>query len=87
MRPAAVVVGEEGVAEGLQLGHGVRLLGFGFEPFLQRLVEAFHFAAGGGVVRPGMLLSYTEAAEFGLETVDGVPAGLAAGEAGGEHQA
>jgi hypothetical protein len=29
----------------------------------------------------------TEAAEFGLETVDGVPAGAAAGEAGGEHHA
>jgi len=34
-----------------------------------------------------MLLGYAEPAEFGLETVDGVPAGLAAGEAGGEHQA
>jgi len=43
------------------------LLGFGFEPFLQRLVEAFHFAAGGGVVRPGMLLGYAEPAEFGLK--------------------
>jgi hypothetical protein len=36
-------------------------------------VEAFHFAAGGGVVRPGMLLGYAEPAEFGLETVDGEP--------------
>jgi hypothetical protein len=71
----------------LQLGQGLGLPGLRGQPFLQCLVEAFHFAAGGRVVRPGVLLGHAEAAQFGLETVDGVPAGVAAGEAGREDHA
>jgi hypothetical protein len=87
VRPAGVVVVDEVVAEGLQLGDGGGLLGLRSEPFLQGLVEAFHFAAGGGVVRFGVFLCHAEIAEFGLEAVDGVAAGAAAGEAGGEDHA
>ena len=83
VRPAAVVVGGELVAEGLQFGQGLGLPRLRSEPFLQRLLEPFHFAAGGGVVRPGVLLDHTQMAEFGLEAVDGVASGAAAGEAGG----
>jgi hypothetical protein len=50
VRPAAVVVGEEGVAEGLQLGHGVRLLGFGFEPVTSREVVCGFLVDVRGVV-------------------------------------
>ena len=57
MRPGAVVVGDELVAEGLQLGDRSGLLRLGAQPFLQRLLEPFDFAAGGGVVRLGVLLT------------------------------
>jgi hypothetical protein len=64
---SAVVVGvDEGVDQALQLGDGVRLEGLGAEPFLQDLLEAFDFAAGGGVVRAGVLLLDVEAGEFGF---------------------
>ncbi len=60
---ALVVVGrDEGVDEGLQLGEGGRLVGLGEQPFLQRLLEAFDLAAGGGVVRAGVLLHHVAAA-------------------------
>ena len=39
------------------------------------------------MVRPGMLLHHAEVAQFGLEAVDGVASGAAAGEAGGEDHA
>src|SRR5829696_6420991 len=87
VRPAAVVVANEGVAEGLQLRDGGRLLRLGGEPFLQGLLKSLHFAAGGGVVRFGVLLHHAESAEFGLEAVEGVASGVAAGEAGGEDHA
>jgi hypothetical protein len=56
--------------------------GWGAQPGLHRLFEAFDFAAGGGVVGSSVLLGDAEAAQFGLE---GVGSSLAAGEAGGEH--
>jgi hypothetical protein len=59
----------------------------GFQPFLQGLVEAFHFATGGGVVRFGMFLHHAEVTQQGGEAVEGVPSGAAAGEASGEHHA
>ena len=70
MRPAVVVVGDECVAEGLQLGHGLRLPRLGFQPFLQRLVEPFHLPAGGRVVRFGVLLGHAEIAQFSGEAVE-----------------
>ena len=85
MRPPGVVVGDEGVAEGLQLGQRGGLAGLGTEPFLQCLLEPFHLAAGGGMVRLGVFLHDTEPAQFGLEAVDGVPARRSASEPGGEH--
>ena len=72
---------------GLQLGQGLRLPDLGCEPFLQGLVESLHLPAGGGVVRFGVLLHDAEAAQFGLEAVDGAASGAAAGEAGSEYQA
>jgi hypothetical protein len=70
------------VAEGSWLGDGLRLLRLRGEPFLQGLVEAFHFAAGGGVVGFGVLLDHAEVAQQGGEAVEGVASCLAAGEAG-----
>ena len=58
--------------------------GLAVEPFLEGLLEAFDFAAGGGVVGSGVLLGDVEAAEFVLE---GVAAAFAAGEAGGVDHA
>jgi hypothetical protein len=54
------------------------------QPFLEGLVEPFDFAAGGGVVRAGVLLEHAVASEFGLEAVD--PA-AAASETRRVHQA
>jgi pimeloyl-ACP methyl ester carboxylesterase len=52
VRAPVVVVLDEGVELGLQLGHGGRgrLLG---QPFLQRLVQSFDFPAGLGMVGSG----------------------------------
>ena len=80
-RPGVVVVGNEGVAEGLQAGQGLRLPGLGCEPFLRRLVEPLHLPAGSGMVQPGMLLCHDQAAQFGGEAVDGVVASGATGYA------
>ena len=55
--------------------------GVGGEPAFEGLVEAFDFAAGGRVVRPGVLLDDAEAVE---KVFEAVAATLAAGEAGGE---
>ena len=46
--PVLVVVLAEGVDQGLQLGDGRGLVWLGGEPFLEGLLEAFDFAAGGG---------------------------------------
>ena len=81
MRPVVVVVVGELVEEGLQVGDGGWLGGSSAEPFFQGLLEAFDFAAGGGVVGSGVLLGDVEADEFGFE---GVASASSAGEAGGE---
>jgi hypothetical protein len=47
---AVVVLIDEGVEEGLELGDRGRLERLFAEPFLQRLLEALHLPAGGGVV-------------------------------------
>jgi hypothetical protein len=65
----------------LQLGDGRGLVGLGVEPTLQGLVEAFDLAAGGGVVRPRVLLLHAEANQFGFEAV---AAAFAARQSGGE---
>src|SRR3954451_5364065 len=57
-----VVVVDEGVEEGLQLGNRGGLVGLGAEPSFEGLVEAFDLAAGGGVVGPRVLLADSEAA-------------------------
>ena len=64
-----IVVGDEGVAEGLQLSDGLRLSRLSGEPHFEGLVEAFHFAAGGGVVGLGVLLGHAEVAQQGGEAV------------------
>jgi hypothetical protein len=79
-----VVVVDEVFEQCLELGDGGGLVGSGAEPAFEGLVEAFDFAAGGGVSGPGVLLVDAEAAEFGLEAV---AAAAAAGEAGGEDHA
>ena len=58
--------------------------GWAREPLLHGLLEAFDLAAGGGVVRAGVLLGDAEAASSCLEAV---AAAAAAGEAGGEDHA
>jgi len=50
-----VLVGEH-VDQRLQLADRRGLPGLGAEPFLEGLLEAFDFAAGGGVVGSGVLL-------------------------------
>ena len=69
MRPALVVLVDEGVEQGLELGDGGGLVGLGAQPLLHGLLEAFDLAAGGGVVGSGVLLDDVEAAEFVLEGV------------------
>ena len=53
---------------GLELGEGVGGW-LGGEPAFEGLVEAFDFAAGGRVVRSGVLLGDAEGGEGGLEAV------------------
>jgi hypothetical protein len=72
--------GDEGVQECLQVSDGGGLVGLGAEPFLHGLLKSFDLAAGGGVVRAGVLLGDVELAKFGLQ---GGAAAAAAGEAGG----
>jgi hypothetical protein len=83
VRSIVVVGADEGVDEGLQLGDGDRLDGLGEQPLLHRLLEPFDLAAGGGVVRAGVLLHDVAAAELVLEVVAAAAAAAAAGEAGG----
>ncbi len=77
VRAVVVAGGDEDVEQSLQLVDGGRLVGSGGHPVLQRLVEAFDLAAGGGVAGPGVLLHHVGPAQFVLE------GGAAAGEAGG----
>lgn len=83
VRAAVVVFGDELIELGLQLGDGGGA-GLGGEPFLQCLVEAFDFPAGGGVVGGGVDLLDAQAVQFGFE---GVAAAFSSGEAGGEDHA
>ena len=80
---AVVVVLDEGVELGLQLGDGggAGLVG---EPFFEGLVESLDLAAGGGVVGGGVDLGDSEAAQFVFEAV---ASAFAAGEPGGEDHA
>ena len=55
------VVGDEAIAEGLQLSNCLGLLGLEDEPFLQRLWNRPTLAAD-RVVRPRMLLHHAEVA-------------------------
>ena len=76
---ALVVLVDELVEESLEFRQG----GGGWlggEPFLEGLLEAFDFAAGGGVVGAGVLLGDVERGEGGLESV---AAAAVAGEADG----
>jgi hypothetical protein len=64
-----LVVGlEEHIDQVLQLGDG-GWLGLASQPVLQGLLEAFDFAAGGGVVGSGVLLDDVEGVEVLLEPV------------------
>ena len=84
VRAVVVVVVDEGVEQGLQLGDGGRLGGLGAQPLLHGLLESFDLAAGGGVVGAGVLLDDVQAAQLVLEAV---AAAAAAGEPGGEDHA
>nr|WP_231737595.1 hypothetical protein [Mycobacterium sp. IS-1742] len=78
-----VVLVDEGVELGLQFGQGVGV-GLAGEPAFEGLVEAFDFAAGGGVVGGGVDLDDAKVVQFVLQ---GVAAASAAGQSGGEHHA
>ena len=65
VRAVVVVGGDEAVEQGLELGDGGRLDRLGGQPFLEGLLEAFDLAAGGRVVRAGVLLGDAQAAQFG----------------------
>ena len=73
-----IFVGEV-VEEPLELVDGAGR-GLGFEPFFEGLLESLDFAAGGGVVGPGVLLLDSQVGEEGFE---GVAAAFPAGVAGG----
>ncbi len=51
-----VIDDSEGVEQCLEFACCGRLVGLRFEPVFHCLLEAFDFAAGGGVVRFGMFL-------------------------------
>src|SRR5262245_6630213 len=73
-----VVDVDEAVEQRLQVGQRGGLNGLGGQPLLQRLLESLYLAAGGGVVRPAVLLHHAEAAQFGFERVAAAfPAGVA----------
>jgi hypothetical protein len=75
-----VVLVDERVGQGLQLGDGAGLDGLSAEPLLQGLLEPFDLAAGRGVVGSGVLLHDAQAAELDLQ---GGAATTAAGEPDG----
>jgi hypothetical protein len=78
--PVLVVLGGEGVQEGLELVDGRWLGRLGGEPLLEGLLEPFGLAAGGRVTWPGVLLHDVEPAQLVLERV---ASAAAAGEPGG----
>lgn len=67
MRAPRVVVVDELVDQCLELGDRAGLDGLFAEPFLHRLLEAFDFSAGGGVVRSRVLLLDVVVSEFVFE--------------------
>jgi len=66
---AVVVLIDEGIEEGLELGDRGRLERLFAEPFLQRLLEALDLAAGGRVAGSRVLLDHVPAAELDFESV------------------
>jgi hypothetical protein len=62
--PSVVVVVDEFVNEGLELVDGRGLTGLGPQPLLHGLLESFDLAAGGRMVRPGVLLVHAQAMEL-----------------------
>ncbi len=54
--PVLVVLDDEQVEQGLQFGDRGGLDGLGAQPLLQRLLDAFDLAAGGGVIWGAVLL-------------------------------
>src|SRR5512133_3981416 len=62
MGAAVVVLVLEPVEQGLQVPDRGGLVGLGAQPGLHGLLEAFDLAAGGGVVRAGVLLGDAQAA-------------------------
>ena len=84
VRAVVVVLVGELVEQGLQLGDGGGLVGLGAQPLLHRLLEPFDLAAGGGVVRSGVLLDdVSRRSSFS----SCVAAAAAAGEPGGVDHA
>src|SRR5580700_797780 len=82
--PAGVVVGGEGIQEGLELGEGGGLVWLGGQPSVQGLPEPLDLALGLRVVRAAVLLGGAEPAQLVLE---GVAAAAAAGKARGVDHA
>lgn len=78
--PVVVVVADELIEQCLEVGDRGRLDWLGAEPPLQRLLESFDLAAGGRVVRAGVLLPDVQLPELVLEVV---ASAAAAGESGG----
>ena len=83
MGPVMVVGVDERVELMLQLDDR-RGWWLGAQPAFHGELEAFDFAAGGGVVGSGVLLADSKFDEFFLEAV--ARGSAAVGEAGGEHQ-
>ena len=84
MGSLVVVAVAELIDQVLQSGQGVGLVGLSGEPFLEGLLEAFDFPAGGGVVGSGVLLDDPGGDQVGLE---GVAAVSSASEPGGVDHA
>jgi hypothetical protein len=76
---AVVVYVDELAQQGLELGDRGWLIRPGAEPLLERLLESFDLALGGGVVRFAILLGDVEVAELGLAAALASDAGEADG--------
>lgn len=86
MRAVVVVRVPEGLQVGVELVEGLGLVGLPGQPHLGGLLEPFDLAAGGGVVRSGVLLSHAQRGEFGLEGV-AAAANVGGGVPDGVHHA